>query len=100
MGCTYNSCHLTLKNNSQTTPDDDKNINWFDRQEKDNGFDSISNVPSFKLTPNEHTKSNSILKICTIMNGALMVPGGGRFWALLSPQEHKRYALNFQVEEI
>ena len=70
-------------------------LHWFDRQEKDNGFDTISNVPSFKLTPNEHTKSYSILPISCIVNGAFMVPGGGRFWALLSPKEHKRYALNF-----
>ena len=75
-------------------------LHWFDRQEKDNGFDSISNVPSFKLAPNENTKSYSILPISCIVNGALIVPGGGRFWALLSPKEHKRYALNFQVEEM
>ncbi len=70
-------------------------LHWFDRQEKDNDFDTISNVPSFKLTPNEHTKSYSILSISCILNGALMVPGGGRFCAFLSPQEHKRYALYF-----
>jgi hypothetical protein len=70
-------------------------VQWFNRQEA-NGFDKISNVPSFKLAPETHTKSYSTLPITAIINGALMVPGGGRFWALLAPKEHKVYAKFFQ----
>ena len=70
-------------------------IHWFTRHE-DNGFDTISNVPSFKLAPDTHTKSYSTLPLEAILNGALMVPGGGRYWAVLSPWEHKLYTKSFQ----
>jgi hypothetical protein len=70
-------------------------IQWFTRHEP-NGFDRISNVPSFKLAPEAHTNSYSTLPLAAILNGALMVPGGGRYWALLSPREHKMYAKYFQ----
>jgi|LauGreSBDMM110SN_4_FD.fasta_scaffold76776_1 hypothetical protein len=70
-------------------------LQWFHRHE-DNGFDTISRVPSFKLGPEAHTKSYSTLPLHTILNGALMVPGGGRYWAVLSPREHKTYARFFQ----
>jgi hypothetical protein len=63
-------------------------IQWFNRHET-NGFDKISKVPSFKLAPETHTKSYSTLPLTAILNGALMVPGGGRFWALLSPKEKR-----------
>ncbi len=66
-------------------------IQWFTRHEA-NGFDKISNVPSFKLAPEGHTNSYSTLPLDAILNGALMVPGGGRYWALLSPGEHKMYS--------
>ena len=71
-------------------------IQWFTRHEA-NGFDMISNVPSFKLAPEAHTKSYSTLPLQAILNGALMVPGGGlRYWAVLSPREHKLYTRCFQ----
>ena len=70
-------------------------IQWFTRQEA-NGFDMISNVPSFKLAPETHTKSYSTLPLQAILNGALMVPGDGRYWAVLSPREHKLYTRCFQ----
>ena len=70
-------------------------LRWFTRHE-DNGFDMISKVPSFKLAPEGHTKSFSTLPLDAIVNGALMVPGGGRFWALLSPREQKLYTKQFQ----
>ena len=70
-------------------------VQWFNRQEA-NGFDKISNVPSFKLAPDTHTKSYSTLPLEAILNGALMVPGGGRYWAVLSPREHKLYTKSFQ----
>ncbi len=70
-------------------------LQWFHRHE-DNGFDTISRVSSFKLGPEAHTKSYSTLPLHTILNGALMVPGGGRYWAVLSPREHKTYARFFQ----
>ena len=70
-------------------------IQWFTRHEP-NGFDRISKVPSFKLAPEANTNSYSTLPLAAIVNGALMVPGGGRYWALLSPREHKMYAKYFQ----
>ena len=70
-------------------------LQWFTRHE-DNGFDMISKVPSFKLAPEGHTKSYSTLPLDAILNGAVMVPGGGRFWALLSPREQKLYTNHFQ----
>jgi hypothetical protein len=70
-------------------------IQWFTRHEA-NGFDRISNVPSFKLAPEAHTNSYSTLPLNAIVNGALMVPGGGRYWALLSPKEHRMYTQYFQ----
>jgi hypothetical protein len=69
-------------------------IQWFHRHET-NGFDKISKVPSFKLAPEAHTKSYSTLPLAAIMNGALMVPGGGRYWALLAPREQKLYVSLF-----
>ena len=65
-------------------------IQWFTRHEA-NGFDTISNVPSFTLAPEGHTNSYSTLPLEAILNGAVMVPGGGRYWALLSPREQKLY---------
>ena len=70
-------------------------LQWFTRHE-DNGFDMISKVPSFKLAPEGHTNSFSTLPLDAIVNGALMVPGGGRFWALLSPREQMLYTKQFQ----
>ena len=70
-------------------------LQWFIRHE-DNGFDLISKVPSFTLAPEGHTKSFSTLPLDAILNGAIMVPGGGRFWALLSPREQKLYTQLFQ----
>jgi hypothetical protein len=70
-------------------------IQWFTKHEA-NGFDRISNVPSFKLASEAHTNSYSTLPLDAIINGALMVPGGGRYWALLSPREHKVYSRHFQ----
>ena len=70
-------------------------LQWFTRHEA-NGFDMISKVPSFKLAPEGLTKSFSTLPLDAIVNGALMVPGGGRFWALLSPREQKLYTKQFQ----
>ena len=66
-------------------------IQWFTRHEN-NGFDKITKVPSFTLAPEKNTKSYSTLPLAAILNGALMVPGGGRFWALLAPKEQKLYA--------
>ena len=51
-------------------------LRWFTRHE-DNGFDMISKVPSFKLAPDGHTNSFSTLPLDAILNGAIMVPGGG-----------------------
>ena len=65
-------------------------IQWFNRHET-NGFDKISKLSSFKLAPETHTKSFSTVPLTAIINGALMVPGGGRFWALLSPKEKRTY---------
>jgi hypothetical protein len=65
-------------------------IQWFNRHET-NGFDKISKLSSFKLAPETHTKSFSTLPLTSIINGALLVPGGGRFWALLSPKEKRTY---------
>ena len=70
-------------------------IQWFHRHEN-NGFDKVSKLPSFKLAPEAHTKSYSTLPLTAIINGALMVPGGGRYWALLAPKEKKLYASLFQ----
>ena len=70
-------------------------IQWFTRHEE-NGFDKISKVPSFKLAPETNTKSYSTLPLAAILNGALMVPGRGRFWALLAPKEQKLYARLFE----
>ena len=70
-------------------------LQWFIRHE-DNGFDLISKVPSFTLAPEGHTKSFSTLPLDAILNGAIMVPGGGRFWALLSPREQMLYTKLFQ----
>ena len=71
-------------------------LQWFTRHEA-NGIDMISKVPSFKLAPEGHTKSFSTLPLDAIVNGALMVPGGGRFWALLSPREQMLYTKQFQL---
>ena len=65
-------------------------LQWFTRREE-NGFDKITNVPSFTLALEGNTNSYSTLPLETILNGALMVPGGGRYWALLSPREHMLY---------
>ena len=70
-------------------------IQWFTRHEK-NGFNKITNVPSFKLAPETNTKSYSTLPLAAIINGALMVPGLGRFWAILGPKEQKLYARLFE----
>ena len=69
-------------------------IQWFTRHEK-NGFNKITNVPSFKLAPETNTKSYSTLPLAAIINGALMVPGRGRFWALLAPKEQRKYVAFF-----
>ncbi len=66
-------------------------IQWFTRHEE-NGFDKISKVHYFKLAPETNAKSYS----AAILNGALMVPGRGRFWALLAPKEQKMYARLFE----
>ena len=71
-------------------------LRWFTRHEA-NGFDMISKVSSFKLAPEGHTKSYSTLPLEAIVNGTLMVPGGGRFWALLSPREQMLYNKGFQL---
>ena len=71
-------------------------IQWFNRHQENNVFDEISNVPSFKLSPEAHTKSYSTMPVAAIRNGALMVPGGGRYWALLAPKEQKVYASFWQ----
>ena len=71
-------------------------LQWFTRTRQEaRGFDIISNVPSFKLAPDVETKSYSTLPVSSILNGALMVPGGDRYWALLSPREHRQYAMYF-----
>ncbi len=70
-------------------------LKLFTRHEND-GFDMISKVPSFKLAPEGHTKSYSTMPLDAILNDALMVPGRGRFWALLSPREQKLYTNHFQ----
>jgi hypothetical protein len=69
-------------------------IQWFQRHEN-NGFDKVSKVPSFKLAPEAHTNSYSTLPLAAIINGALMVPGGGRYWALLAPNEKNIYMQAF-----
>jgi hypothetical protein len=74
-------------------------IQWFTRFEK-NGCNKITKVPSFKLAPEKNTKSYSTLPLKAILNGALMVPGRGRFWALLAPKEQKLYASMFPVVTI
>jgi hypothetical protein len=74
-------------------------IQWFTRHEA-NGFDTISNVPSFTLAPEGHTNSYSTLPLEAILNGAVMVPGGGRYWALLSPREQKLYSRCVQAISI
>ena len=74
-------------------------IQWFTRHEA-NGFDTISKVPSFKLAPEGHTNSYSTLPLEAILNGAIMVPGGGRYWALLSPREQKLYSRCVQAISI
>ena len=71
-------------------------IQWFHRHEND-GFDKVSKVPSFKLAPEAHTNSYSTLRLAVILNGALMVPGGGRYWALLAPKEKKKYLDNVSI---
>jgi hypothetical protein len=71
-------------------------LQWFTRHE-DYGFDMISKVPSFKLAPEGHTKSFSTLPLDAIVNGALMVPGGGRFWALLAPRVQMLNNKQFQL---
>ena len=71
-------------------------IQWFNRHQENNVFDEISKVPSFKLSPEAHTKSYSTMPVAAIRNGALMVPGGGRYWALLAPKEQKVYASFWQ----
>lgn len=70
-------------------------IQWFHRHEN-NGFDQVSKIPSFKLAHEAQTNSYSTLPIAAILNGALMVPGGGRYWALLAPREKKLYTRLFQ----
>ena len=63
-------------------------------KKNENGFDQVSKVPSFKLAPEATTNSYSTLPLAAIINGALMVPGGGRYWALLAPKEKKKYLDN------
>ena len=63
-------------------------IQWFTRHEK-NGFNKITNVPSFKLAPETNTKSYSTLPLAAILNGALMVPGRGAFLGIISSQGTK-----------
>ncbi len=69
-------------------------LQWLTRSRQEaRGFDIISNGPSFQLAPDVETKSYSTLPVSSI--GALMVPGGDRYWALLSPREHRQYAMYF-----
>jgi hypothetical protein len=63
-------------------------IQWFNRHQENNVFDKISNVPSFKLASEAHTKSYSTMPVAAIRNGALMVPGGSLL-GLISSQETK-----------
>jgi hypothetical protein len=70
-------------------------IQWFTRHEK-NGCDKITKVPSFKLAPETNATSYSTIPLAAIINGALMVPGLGRFWAILGPKEQKLYARLFE----
>jgi hypothetical protein len=70
-------------------------VRWFERQEL-NGFDPISHVPSFKLELENRTDSYCVLPAYSILNGAVMVPGkDNKFWAVLSPNEEKAYARQF-----
>ena len=82
-------CKTQTENNSWS-------YNGLSVRHEDNGFDLIPKVPSFKLAPEGHTKSFSTLPLDAILNGAIMVPGGGRFWALLSPREQMLYTKLFQ----
>lgn len=67
-------------------------LRWFTRLVDIPGSAANSSAPSFTLAPQNETKSYSVLPVSCIINGAFMIPGGGRFWALLSPQEQKIYS--------
>jgi hypothetical protein len=67
-------------------------LRWFTRQVDITGSAANSGAPSFTLAPENETKSYSVLPVSCILNGAFMIPGGGRFWALLSPLEQKIYS--------
>ena len=67
-------------------------LRWFTRLVDIPGTAANSSAPSFTLAPENETKSYSVLPVSCILNGAFMIPGGGRFWALLSPQEQKIYS--------
>jgi hypothetical protein len=71
-------------------------VRWFERQDE-NGFDPISHVPSFKLELESRTDSYCVLPACSVLNGAVMVPGkDNKYWALLSPnEENTTYARQF-----
>ena len=66
-------------------------LRWFTRLVDIPGSAANSSAPSFTLASQNETKSY-ILPVSCILNGAFMIPGGGRFWALLSPQEQKIYS--------
>ncbi len=70
-------------------------IQWFTKHEA-NGFDRISNVPSFKIASDAIVNGANWGSLDAIVNGALMVQSGGRYWALLSPRKHNVYSKHFQ----
>jgi hypothetical protein len=73
-------------------------VRWFENQDA-NGFDPITHVPSFKLEPESRTDSYCVLPANSILNGAVMFPANdNRYWALLSPNEEKEYAVQFRTE--
>jgi hypothetical protein len=67
-------------------------LRWFTRLVDIHGSAANSRAPSFTLAPENETKSYSVLPVSCILNGAFMIPGDGRFWALLSPQEQQIYS--------
>ena len=67
-------------------------LRWFTRLVDIPGSAANSSAPSFTLAPQNETKSYSVLPVSCIINGAFMIPGGGRFGHCYRPRSRRNIA--------
>ncbi len=65
-------------------------LQWYD-QVGTEPFHSVSGLIQLELRPQNVTKSDSVMPISCIVNGALIITSEKKLWILLSPRESIPY---------